>query len=461
MNIIGKVLSIKGSSAVEVYFEETIPPIHSLLKAEKSGAIFEIIEIKSQNIANLIVLTNIGKTEEGELVVYEGQEVSVKLNENILGRIFDFFGNPLDNKEFKNTKKYPLFEKKEIKEYGGKIKKNEILETGIKVIDLLTPFRKGDKIGLFGGAGVGKTVLITELIHNLSLKKIAYSVFAGVGERIREGNDLYETLKRVGVLDDVAIYLGQMDASAGTRMRAAFSAVTASKFLMNKYNKDSFLFIDNIFRYALAGMEVGATLEKNPSELGYQATLDKDLSQLQEKIKGNDYNSITSLQAVYVPADDITDPAVVSIFSHLDASLVLSREIAKKGIYPAVDVLHSHSLGINRNLVGEEHYKTAKKVKAIFQKYQDLLLIINILGMEELSHEDKQIAKRAERLQRYLTQPFFTTESFNSKKGVYVPVETTIQDCNRIISGEFDDIPVEEFYMIGSLDEINIEKNNN
>ncbi len=452
MKVIGTILSIRGSSAAEAFFEKETPPIHAILKT-KDEVIFEVVEIKNNQVVSLIALTEIKETSQGEELFFEGEKISVKLNNKILGRIFDLFGNPLDNKEFKNTKPYPLFLKKEEKIYT-ELKENQILETGIKVIDLLTPFRGGDKVGLFGGAGVGKTILITELIHNLSLKKIGYSIFGGVGERIREGNDLYETLKKVEVLDDVAIYLGQMDASAGARMRAAFSAVTAAKFLLDKKDKDVFLFIDNIFRYALAGMEVGATLGKNPSELGYQATLDKDLADLQEKIQGNEKSSITSLQAVYVPADDITDPAVVSIFSHLDASLVLSRDIAEKGIYPAVDILHSHSLGINKDLVGEKHYNIAQKVKAIFQKYQELSSIINILGTEELSHDDKIIARRAERLQRFLTQPFFTTESFNVKKGVYVPVEKTVSDCERIIKGDFDDVPVEEFYMIGTLDEI-------
>ncbi len=453
MKIIGKISAIKGASAVEAFFDNELPPIHSIVMAEKSRSLFEVIEVKSENVVNLISLTDIGFSEQGENVIYSGGEVSVNLNDKILGRIFDLFGNPLDNMDFKRTKSFPLFPNKEEKIYNNSYE-NQLLETGIKVIDLLTPFRKGDKIGLFGGAGVGKTILITELIHNLSLKKIGYSVFAGVGERIREGNDLYETLKNVNVLEDVAIYLGQMDTSAGSRMRAAFSAVVAATYLRDKKKKDTFLFIDNIFRYALAGMEVGATLEKSPSELGYQATLDKDLSELQERICGNGKNSITSLQAVYVPADDITDPAVVSIFSHLDASLVLSRHIAEKGIYPAVDILHSNSLGVDMDLVGERHYNVAKEVKAIFQKYQDLSSIINILGIEELSHEDRLTAKRAERLQRFLTQPFFTTESFNIKKGVYVPIKKTIEGCERIISGDFDDIELEEFYMIGSIDDI-------
>ncbi len=453
MQIIGKILSIKGSSAVEAYFNKILPPIHSILEAKESGAIFEVVEIKNKNTLNLIALTDIKNSKQGEEIIYYGEKISVKLNKNIMGRIFNLFGDPLDNKDFTETKKYPLFPKKEEKIYTDIIE-NKILETGIKVIDLLTPFRKGDKIGLFGGAGVGKTILITELIHNLSLKKDGYSIFAGVGERIREGNDLYKTLEEVGVLNNVAIYLGQMDSSAGSRMRTAFSAVTAAEYLIKTKQKNIFLFIDNIFRYALAGMEVGATLGKNPSELGYQATLDKDLSQLQEMIMGNDENSITSLQAVYLPADDITDPAVVSIFSHLDASLVLSRQIAEKGIYPAVDILHSNSLGINKELIGERHYNITKKVKEIFQKYKDLSSIINILGVEELSHKDKIIVKRSERLQRFLTQPFFTTESFNTKKGVYVPLEKTIGGCEKIINGEFDDIAVDKFYMIGSLDEI-------
>jgi F-type H+-transporting ATPase subunit beta len=449
----GKIISIKTGVA-EASFEGILPPVHSLVQAQKSKTIFEVLEIKKNNIANMIALTEISKTEKNEVVSMKEKQISVKLNDKILGRMFNLFGDPIDGKKFTEYKKYPLFaNKKDNKKYSSILKRG-VLETGIKVIDLLTPFRYGDKIGLFGGAGVGKTVLITELIHNFSEKKNSYSVFAGIGERIREGNDLYQTLKKTGVLENTSIYLGQMDASAGARMRIGLSAVSALKYLRDNKKSDTFLFIDNIFRYALAGMEVGAILGKIPSELGYQATLDKDLAELQEKIKSNKKNAVTSLQAVYVPADDITDPAVVSIFSHLDASLVLSRKIAEKGIYPAVDILHSNSVGIDKDIIGEKHYEIAKKVKAVFQKYKELSAIISILGIDELSRENKLVAKRAERLQRFLTQPFFVTEVFSYRKGAYVPIGKTLEGCERILTGEFDDVDLDKLYMIGAIDDV-------
>ena len=450
-NKTGEIIYIKGGAA-EARFE-VLPKIHSLWKTEKSGAIFEVLEIKNSDTVRMVVLTGLDKTQRFEKLQLLDEQISVKLNDKILGRMFDLFGNPLDNKKFSGRKKYPLFTETETKQYT-EVEDKKVIETGIKIIDLLTPFRTGDKAGLFGGAGVGKTILITELIHNLSQQKIGQSVFAGVGERIREGNDLYETLEKVGVLDDVAIYLGQMDASAGARMRVGLSAVTASEYLRDFKKNNVFLFIDNIYRYALAGMEVGAILGKTPSELGYQATLDQDLAVLQERIKAKNGNAITSLQAVYVPADDITDPAVVSIFSHLDSSLVLDRKIAEKGIYPAVDVLKSHSVSVDKDIVGERHYNVAREVRKVFQTYKNLSAIISILGIDELSPEDRIIAKRAERLQRFLTQPFFTTEAFNDKKGVYVPLEKTIEGCEKILNGDFDDVALDKLYMIGSIDEV-------
>jgi len=309
-------------------------------------------------------------------------------------------------------------------------------------------------VGLFGGAGVGKTILITELIHNIALKKMGYSVFAGIGERIREGNDLYLTLKNLNVLKNTALYFGEMDKSPGARSRVGLASVAAAEFIRDKMKKDVFLFIDNVFRYTMAGMEIGAILGKVPSELGYQATLEYDLALLQERIRMNKNNTITSLQAVYVPADDLTDPAVISIFSYLDTSLVLSRDVAKKGIYPAVDVLRSHSLDIDKEIIGERHFEIASRVKKIFQKYQDLSHIIAILGIEELSRTDRIIAKRAERLQRFLTQPLFVTEAFNDKKGVYVPLKKTLDGCEKILNGDLDDVELEKFYMIGSIDKI-------
>ncbi len=447
----GIITLLKGGVA-EVIFETGAPSIHTLLKTDK-GAFLEVVEKKDFMTVRAIALSYLQKLERGSIVFNTGKEVSLSLSKNILGRMFDMFGNPIDNKPFKGTKQIPLYQtdKVDINNYSYNSK---ILETGIKVIDLLVPIRFGDRVGFFGGAGVGKTILVTELIHNIALKRMGYSIFAGVGERIREGNDLYNTLNKLDVLNNTALYFGEMDKSPGVRMRVGLSAVAAAKFIRDDLKKNVFFFIDNIFRYAMAGMEIGAILGKIPSEMGYQSTLEHDLSLLEEQIRANKDNSITSFQAVYVPADDLTDPAVVAIFSHLDAALVLSREVAEKGIYPAVDALRSYSSSLDKNIVGERHFKIASQVKAIFQKYQELFHIIAILGIDELSREDRTIAKRAERLERFLSQPLFVSEVFNNKKGVYVPLEKTLDGCERIIKGEFDNVELSKFYMIGSLDEI-------
>jgi F-type H+-transporting ATPase subunit beta len=372
--------------------------------------------------------------------------------------MFDMFGNSIDNKPFNGARQYSIFGemgKSAVIDDGAG---GAILETGIKVLDLLTPFRAGSKIGFFGGAGVGKTVLITELIHNIALKETGLSVIAGIGERIREGNDLYTTLDGLNILKNSVLYFGEMDKSPGVRSRVGLAAVTAAEFLSREKGKDVFLFVDNIFRYAMAGMEIGVMLGKVPSELGYQATLDNDMALLQERIRSTDRNSITSIQAVYVPADDLTDPAVVSIFSHLDASLVLSRTVAEKGIYPAVDTLRSSSVVLNPNIVGKRHFDVAVHVKAIFQKYRELAHIIAILGVDELSQADRIVAKRAERLQYFLTQPLHVTTSFNhlNKKGAYVPLEKTLDGCEKIMNGDLDDVDLTSFYMIGAIDDLNV-----
>ena len=462
IKIKGTIISIQGG-IVEIVFEKDTPNIHSLLETKnfhnsKNGkfkTIFEVVERKNFKTMRAIAMTSLEGVERGEEVIGDNSEISVALNENILGRMFDLFGNAIDNLPFDQKTKFSIYHK-----YGKNADltinktQSKILETGIKVIDLLVPFQFGDKVGLFGGAGVGKTVLVTELIHNLSLKDTGYSIFAGIGERIREGNDLYFTLKDLDVLKNTTLYFGEMDKSPGVRSRIGLSAVTAAEYLGETMHKDIFLFVDNIFRYAMAGMEIGASLGKTPSELGYQATLEHDMALFQERIQAGENNSITSLQAVYVPADDLTDPAVVSIFSHLDASLILSRDIAEKGIYPAVDVLRSHSFRLDSDIVGERHFNVASEVKKIFQKYQELSHIIAILGIDELSRTDRIIAKRAERLQRFLTQPLHVTESFNDKKGVYVPIDKTLEGCEKILNGDFDNVELDKLYMIGSVDEI-------
>ncbi len=458
----GIITTIQGG-AVEITFTNDVPALHTLLETKlfykrninKQKVFFEVLERKNTKTVRAIALSSLEGVERGAEVVSTNTKVSVALNQNIMGRMFDMFGNPIDKISFKQSKKLSIYGSEVNEDSFLNNKKEKILETGIKVIDLLTPFRFGDKIGLFGGAGVGKTILITELIHNIALKKIGYSVFVGIGERIREGNDLYHTLDSLNVLKNTALYFGEMDKSPGERLRVGLSALTAVEFLRDQLTKDMFLFVDNIFRYAMAGMEIGAILGKVPSELGYQATLGHDMALFQERIRANKNNSITSLQAVYVPADDLTDPAVVSIFSHLDASLVLSRSIAEKGIYPAVDVLRSHSLGLDKDIVGLRHFEVASQVKKIFQKYQELSHIIAILGVDELSRTDKIIARQAEQLQRFLTQPLFVTGAFNDRPGVYVPLEKTIDGCEKILNGDFNTIEPEKFYMIGVVEEVN------
>ena len=450
----GIITTIQGGVA-EIIFEKKLPNIHTLLEIKDKNVVFEVIERKDARTMRAVALSSVEGAEQGEEVTGNNEEISISLYDKILGRMFDMFGKPIDNKPADKDDRFSIYGKKERNEEDLVNRHaNKILETGIKVVDLLTPFRLGDKIGLFGGAGVGKTVLVTELIHNIALKKIGYSVFAGIGERIREGNDLYLTLKNLGVLENTALYFGEMDKPPGVRLRVGLSAVTAAEFLRDKMGKDTFLFVDNIFRYAMAGMEVGAILGKVPSELGYQATLERDMALFEERIKVAQKNSITSFQAVYVPADDLTDPAVVSIFSHLDASLVLSREVAEKGIYPAVDILHLSSVGFDKEIIGERHYNIAYEVKKTFQKYQELSHIITILGIDELSRTDRITAMRAERLQRFLTQPLFVTEAFSNRKGVYVPLEKTLEGCERILRGDFDNVELEKLYMIGSVDEI-------
>jgi len=369
--------------------------------------------------------------------------------------MFDVFGNPVDGMPFDVEVKYPLYREHAFKiEDGPKENRASIIETGIKIIDLLVPFRRGDKVGLFGGAGIGKTVLSTELIHNIAVRGDGYSVFAGIGERIREGNDLYLVLAELGVLKDTALYFGEMEKTPGVRTRVGLAAVSACEFLRDTMNKDVFLFVDNIFRYVMAGAEIGTILGKLPSELGYQATLERDLALFEERIKQKDGRAITSVQAVYVPADDLTDPAVVAIFSHIDTSVVLSREIAEKGIYPAVDPLRSSSIALDEDTVGTRHFGIAMEVTNVFRKYQELSHTIAILGIDELSRENRVIAHRAERLQRFLTQPFFVTRSFNGRAGVFVPLEKTLNGCERILRGDLDDHAPDQLYMIGSVDEL-------
>lgn len=453
---IGKVIGLK-SGVVEIRFRRSTPPIHQLLMVQGTQVLLEFIDVESVGRGRAIAFSSLDKVKKGDTILDMGRLLSVGLDQQILGRMFNFLGQPIDEKDFHPSFSQSLFPSDQSSRKTSQMLyeyQPSILETGIKIIDLLTPIRLGDKIGFFGGAGVGKTVLITELIHNISFKRKGKTVFAGVGERIREGNDLYLSLKSLGVLKNTALYFGEMDKSAGVRLRAALAAAVAAQFLRDSLEQNIFFFVDNIFRYAMAGMELGAMLGEVPIELGYQPTLEKEMAEFQGKLNVTAKGAITAFQAVYVPADDLTDPAVVTAFSYLDDALVLSRKIAEKGIYPAVDVLRSYSLGLDRDVVGERHYRIASEVKNIFEQYRELSYIIDILGIDELSREDRIIAKRAERLQRFLTQPFFVTQSFQNRKGVYVPLSETLRGCEKILSGEFDDVELEKFYMIGSINDI-------
>jgi len=450
----GEIVSLNGGVA-KVYFDNNIPAMRSILENENKTCYFEVIEQNDENYIQATILSSYSKIERGEKLTVANDQIYLSLNKDLFGRMFDMFGNPIDNKPFNNTIQFPIYKNNSNPIIKLDNTKDKVIETGVKIIDLLTPFREGDKVGLFGGAGVGKTVLITELMHNIALNKNAKSVFAGIGERTREGGDLYHTLKQLKVLQNTVMYFAEMDKPAGVRTKVGLSAVTAAEYIRDTLNNNVFLFIDNIYRFSMAGMEIGAILGKMPSELGYQATLEQELAQLQERISvGQNKKSITSLQAVYVPADDLTDPAVIAIFSHLDASLVLSRSIAEKGIYPAVDILNSHSLGLDKQIVTKEHYQVASTVKSIFQEYKELSHIISILGVDELPKSKRIKAKRAERLQRFLTQPLFATEHFSNKKGEYVKLEDTIQGCKQIINGKFDETPLDNLYMIGKIDQV-------
>ncbi len=452
--IMGTIVSIQGG-VVKIRWEGLLPPIHQILETtDAPRALFEVVEYEPNGIVRTIALSSLASVERASIVQDSGHAASVTLAPGILGRMFDMFGHPLDGKEELQGSLYPIFPKA-ARSIAFKRKKS-LVETGIKVIDLFTPFCEGDKIGLFGGAGVGKTVLITELMHNIAKKQLGYSVFAGIGERIREGNDLYLSLAALGVLDGTALYFGEMDKSPGARARVGLAAVTAVEYLRETTGKAILFFIDNVYRYAMAGMELSAMAGKVPAELGYQATLERELAELEERIVATTKGSVTSIQAVYVPADDLTDPAVVAIFSHLDASIVLSRAVAEKGIYPAFDVLRSTSLSLDRDIVGLRHFRVASEVKKLFQSYEDLSHIIAILGIDELSRQDRLTAKRAERLQRFLTQPLFVTQSYNTGEGVAVPLEETLKGCERILAGEFDDVDVDKFYMIGAIDDIHL-----
>jgi F-type H+-transporting ATPase subunit beta len=451
----GKIVQIIGA-VVDVEFErKDVPRIYEALTIAETGTTLEVQQQLGDGVVRTIALGSTDGLKRNLVVAKTGAPIKVPVGTKTLGRIMDVLGDPIDNAgpigeddRWEIHRAAPSYEEQAASE--------EVLETGIKVIDLVCPFNKGGKVGLFGGAGVGKTVNMMELIRNIAIEHSGYSVFAGVGERTREGNDFYHEMKDSNVLDKVALVYGQMNEPPGNRLRVALTGLTMAEQFRDEGN-DVLLFIDNIYRYTLAGTEVSALLGRMPSAVGYQPTLAEEMGMLQERITSTKKGSITSIQAVYVPADDLTDPSPATTFAHLDATVVLSRNIAELGIYPAVDPLDSTSRQLDPNVVGEEHYNVARAVQGTLQRYKELKDIIAILGMDELSDEDQQVVYRARKVERFFSQPFFVAEVFTGSPGKYVTLAETISGFKGIIDGEYDHLPEQAFYMAGSIDEV-IEK---
>jgi F-type H+-transporting ATPase subunit beta len=453
----GKVRQVIGP-VVDVEFSDELPPIFQALevKIDKETLTLEVQQhIGDKSVRTIAMGPTDGLKRDSE-VLDTGAGISVPVGDKTLGRMFNVLGKAIDGKPNVETKeKYPIH--RPAPKFEEQTPKIEIFETGIKVIDLICPFLKGGKIGLFGGAGVGKTVVIQELIHNIASEHGGYSVFAGVGERTREGNDLYHEFKDSGVLEKVSMVFGQMNEPPGARARVALSGLSIAECFRDK-GQDVLLFIDNIFRFTQAGSEVSALLGRMPSAVGYQPTLASEMGELQERITSTKTGSITSVQAVYVPADDLTDPAPATTFGHLDATVVLSRDLASLGIYPAVDPLDSTSTILDPIILGEEHYNVAREVQRILQRYKDLQDIIAILGVDELSEEDKKIVGRARKIQKFLSQPFAVAETFTGTPGKYVPLKETVRAFREILDGKHDDKPEQSFYMKGGIDEVVVEE---
>ncbi len=452
----GKIISIRNVVVDVEFKKEETPKVYDALYYEfKDGKrlYFEVEAILDEGLVRAIALGPTFGLKRGEYLVNTGEPIKVPVGEATLGRIFNVVGEPIDEQGEVSSKEHDVIHKKAPKLTEQSVKQ-EMFETGIKVIDLLVPFIKGGKVAIFGGAGVGKTVLIQEMIHNVATAHEGVSVFTGVGERTREGNDLWLEMKESGVLKNTVLVFGQMNEPPGNRLRVALTGVTMAEYFRDKKGMDVLLFIDNIFRFAQAGSEVSALLGRIPSAVGYQPTLASELSALEERITSTTKGSITSMQAVYVPADDYTDPAPVATFAHLDASITLERSLADQGLYPAIDPLASSSRALDPDIVGEEHFKVATEVLRVLQRYKDLQDIIAILGMEELSEEDKLIVARARKIQRFLTQPFHVAEVFTGRKGAYVPIEETVRGFKEILEGKHDDKPEMAFYMKGTIDEV-------
>jgi len=436
---------------VDVAFEGELPKIYDALLVKK-GDVSITLEVEQhigRDIVRAVAMDSTDGLSRGMEVENTGAPISVPVGKETLGRIFNVLGAPIDNGKNISSAVSPIH--RNAPSFVSQSTKVEILETGIKVIDLICPVLKGGKVGLFGGAGVGKTVVIQELIHNIASNHGGYSVFAGVGERTREGNDLYHEMKDSKVLDKVAMVFGQMNEPPGARLRVALSGLTMAEYFRDQENKDVLFFIDNIFRFTQAGSEVSALLGRIPSAVGYQPTLATEMGILQERITSTDKGSVTSVQAVYVPADDLTDPAPATTFSHLDSTVVLNRSLSEIGIYPAVDPLDSSSTILDPHIVGKEHYEVAREVQRVLQRYKDLQDIIAILGMEELSEADKELVARARKIQKFLSQPNFVAEQFTGRKGVYVPLSETIRSFKEILEGKHDDKSENDFYMQGAI----------
>ena len=454
----GKIIQVMGP-VVDVEFNGYLPEINeaievTLADANKDRLVLEVAAHIGDSRVRTIAMDMTEGLIRGQECTAQGGPIKVPVGEAVLGRIFNVIGDPIDEGDAISAdaprwsihRSAPTFEEQSTK--------TEMFETGIKVVDLLAPYSKGGKVGLFGGAGVGKTVIIMELIHNVAFKHSGYSVFAGVGERTREGNDLYHEMKDSNVLDKVALCYGQMSEPPGARNRIALTGLTMAEYFRDEKGLDVLMFVDNIFRFAQSGSEMSALLGRIPSAVGYQPTLASEMGKLQERITSTNKGSITSVQAVYVPADDLTDPAPASVFAHLDATTVLNRKIAEKGIYPAVDPLDSTSRILSADILGEEHYSVARGVQSVLQKYKDLQDIIAILGMDELSESDKLVVARARKIERFLSQPFFVAEVFTGSPGKYVELKDTIAGFQGILDGKYDNVPEMAFYMVGGIDEV-------
>jgi F-type H+-transporting ATPase subunit beta len=458
-NLVGRITQVTGA-VIDVHFEGDLPPILNALETDNQGnrLVLEVAQHLGENTVRTIAMDSTEGLVRGHEVVDTGSPITMPVGPETLGRILNVIGDPVDERGPVNAKmRLPIH--RPAPDYVDQATETEILITGIKVVDLLAPYVRGGKIGLFGGAGVGKTVIIMELINNIAKAHGGYSVFAGVGERTREGNDLYHEMIESGVIDlegdgsKAALVYGQMNEPPGARARVGLSGLTLAEYFRDEEGQDVLLFIDNIFRFTQAGSEVSALLGRIPSAVGYQPTLATDMGMLQERITSTKKGSITSVQAIYVPADDLTDPAPATSFAHLDATTVLSRQIAELGIYPAVDPLDSTSRILDPRVVGEEHYAVARRVQQVLQQYKSLQDIIAILGMDELSEEDKQTVTRARKIQRFLSQPFFVAEVFTGKPGVLVSLEDTIRGFKGIVEGEYDHLPEAAFYMVGTIEE--------